>query len=291
MEEKKNHEPEDTEEEVEAYGRPQRKSAFTEDFTGASSAREVIRHGSTSVMQFFERRSFDEESLSNEHKTILRIFKAVQVHPDTYGTISREELFKAMEHLNISRFDEPKWDEKNRIGFKEFCAFVEDQQNRMKELELIFNIYDTGGNTSTIYDSNLSTVIRGLGYILYEEDLDAARKNILDGASLTGRITLDEVISCVQYVTFKNNEREVTRPTHEDLLKALADLDVKGKNSVTPQEMKKIMESVLAHDMVSGQEIDDLIRSFDDDDSGELSYEELASGLLGDWPPPLPGNA
>ena len=139
---------------------------------------------------------------------------------------------------------------------------------KLKECKIIFDLIDKDKDTK-ITPEELGPALRVCGASPSQQELDMAIQNSGDKSNL---ITFEKFINI--YENFINNQ-----DSEEDIINELKKLDKNGSGTITVNDLKNLLANY--GDVLSKEEVDDVIQEANADKGGNINIEKFAKILLG----------
>ena len=154
---------------------------------------------------------------------------------------------------------------------KKLQCFVKDRlapasrfpAEKMSQIEANFKLFDANGD-GTISRSELETALNKQGAMLSKDDFDRIWREVDKDES--------ESIDLHEFVELMADNFEVT---DEELLDAFRTFDADGSGTLCEDEVLTVMRAVGM--WLSKAQVKKLMIEADEDNSGDISYEELVS--------------
>ena len=139
---------------------------------------------------------------------------------------------------------------------------------KLKECKIIFDLIDKDKDTK-LTPEELGPALRVCGASPSQQELDMAIQNSGDKSNL---ITFEKFINI--YENLINNQ-----DSEEDIINELKKLDKNGSGTITVNDLKNLLANY--GDVLSKEEVDDVIQEANADKGGNINIEKFAKILLG----------
>ena len=139
---------------------------------------------------------------------------------------------------------------------------------KLKECKIIFDIIDKDKDTK-LTPEELGPALRVCGASPSQQELDMAIQSSGDKSNL---ITFEKFINI--YENLINNQ-----DSEEDIINELKKLDKNGSGTITVNDLKNLLANY--GDVLSKEEVDDVIQEANADKGGNINIEKFAKILLG----------
>merc|ERR1719149_66521 len=134
-------------------------------------------------------------------------------------------------------------------------------EEQIAEFKEAFSLFDKDGD-GTITTKELGTVMRSLG----QNPTEAELQDMINEVDADGNGTIDFPEFCTLMARkMKDTDSE------EDLIEAFRIFDRNGDGTISAAELRKVLSNL--GDKLQDEEIDDMIREADVDDSSSIDYE------------------
>jgi len=141
-------------------------------------------------------------------------------------------------------------------------------QEKLVELRVAFDLFDND-NDGKIDLAELGKAIEKMGQKLSMEDLREIVKEV--DSDYNGTVEFDEFISLME-----SKMKDVD--SEEELYEAFKIFDKNGNGKVSKSDIRSVLSSL--REMISPQELQDLMDKYDIDKDGYLNYEEFKDMML-----------
>ncbi len=139
---------------------------------------------------------------------------------------------------------------------------------KLKECKIIFDLIDKDKDTK-LTPEELGPALRVCGASPSQQELDMAIQSSGDKSNL---ITFEKFINI--YENLINNQ-----DSEEDIINELKKLDKNGSGTITVNDLKNLLANY--GDVLSKEEVDDVIQEANADKGGNINIEKFAKILLG----------
>ena len=139
---------------------------------------------------------------------------------------------------------------------------------KIKECKIIFDLIDKDKDTK-ITAEELGPALRACGASPSQQELEMAIQSSGDKSNL---ITFEKFIDI--YEKLINNQ-----DSEEDIIDELKKLDKNGNGNITVNDLKNLLANF--GEVLTKEEIDDIIQESNADKSGNINIENFAKILLG----------
>ena len=139
---------------------------------------------------------------------------------------------------------------------------------KLKECKIIFDLIDKDKDTR-ITPEELGPALRVCGASPSQQELEMAIQSSGDQSNL---ITFEKFIDI--YEKLINNQ-----DSEEDIINELKKLDKNGSGTITVNDLRNLLANY--GDVLTKEEIDDVIQEANADKSGNINIEKFAKILLG----------
>ena len=139
---------------------------------------------------------------------------------------------------------------------------------KLKEYKIIFDLIDKDKDTK-LTPEELGPALRVCGASPSQQELDMAIQSSGDKSNL---ITFEKFINI--YENLINNQ-----DSEEDIINELKKLDKNGSGTITVNDLKNLLANY--GDVLSKEEVDDVIQEANADKGGNINIEKFAKILLG----------
>ncbi len=139
---------------------------------------------------------------------------------------------------------------------------------KIKECKIIFDLIDKDKDTK-ITGEELGPALRACGASPSQQELEMAIQSSGDNSNL---INFEKFIDL--YEKLINNQ-----DSEEDIINELKKLDKTGNGTITVNDLKNLLTNF--GDVLTKEEIDDIIQESKADKSGNINIENFAKILLG----------
>ena len=139
---------------------------------------------------------------------------------------------------------------------------------KLKECKIIFDLIDKDKDTK-LTPEELGPALRVCGASPSQQELDMAIQSSGDKSNL---ITFEKFINI--YENLINNQ-----DSEEDIINELKKLDKNGSGTITVNDLKNLLANY--GDVLSKEEVDDIIQEANADKGGNINIEKFAKILLG----------
>ena len=139
---------------------------------------------------------------------------------------------------------------------------------KLKECKIIFDLIDKDKDTK-LTPEELGPALRVCGASPSQQELDMAIQSSGDKSHL---ITFEKFINI--YENLINNQ-----DSEEDIINELKKLDKNGSGTITVNDLKNLLANY--GDVLSKEEVDDVIQEANADKGGNINIEKFAKILLG----------
>ena len=139
---------------------------------------------------------------------------------------------------------------------------------KLKECKIIFDLIDKDKDTK-LTPEELGQALRVCGASPSQQELDMAIQSSGDKSNL---ITFEKFINI--YENLINNQ-----DSEEDIINELKKLDKNGSGTITVNDLKNLLANY--GDVLSKEEVDDVIQEANADKGGNINIEKFAKILLG----------
>ena len=139
---------------------------------------------------------------------------------------------------------------------------------KLKECKIIFDLIDKDKDTK-LTPGELGPALRVCGASPSQQELDMAIQSSGDKSNL---ITFEKFINI--YENLINNQ-----DSEEDIINELKKLDKNGSGTITVNDLKNLLANY--GDVLSKEEVDDVIQEANADKGGNINIEKFAKILLG----------
>ena len=139
---------------------------------------------------------------------------------------------------------------------------------KLKECKIIFDLIDKDKDTK-LTPEELGPALRVCGASPSQQELDMAIQSSEDKSNL---ITFEKFINI--YENLINNQ-----DSEEDIINELKKLDKNGSGTITVNDLKNLLANY--GDVLSKEEVDDVIQEANADKGGNINIEKFAKILLG----------
>ena len=139
---------------------------------------------------------------------------------------------------------------------------------KLKECKIIFDLIDKDKDTK-LTPEELGPALRVCGASPSQQELDMAIQSSGDKSNL---ITFEKFINI--YENLINNQ-----DSEEDIINELKKLDKNGSGTITVNNLKNLLANY--GDVLSKEEVDDVIQEANADKGGNINIEKFAKILLG----------
>merc|ERR1712189_74287 len=160
---------------------------------------------------------------------------------------------------------EPEGEEEGEEEEDEF-KLTDDQVQDFKDA---FKKFDTEGN-GEIPTSELGTVMRMLGHLLKDEELQEAIESVDSDGS--GFVDIEEFLELMRMKTKESADEA-------EIKEAFRILDRDNKGEIHTHVIKEILLELFSS--LTQEEVDDIIADIDEDGSGWVDYDEFKELMLG----------
>ena len=139
---------------------------------------------------------------------------------------------------------------------------------KLKECKIIFDLIDKDKDTK-LTPEELGPALRVCGASPSQQELDMVIQSSGDKSNL---ITFEKFINI--YENLINNQ-----DSEEDIINELKKLDKNGSGTITVNDLKNLLANY--GDVLSKEEVDDVIQEANADKGGNINIEKFAKILLG----------
>ena len=139
---------------------------------------------------------------------------------------------------------------------------------KLKECKIIFDLIDKDKDTK-LTPEELGPALRVCGASPSQQELDMVIQSSGDKSNL---ITFERFITI--YENLINNQ-----DSEEDIINELKNLDKNGSGTITVNDLKNLLANY--GDVLSKEEVDDVIQEANADKGGNINIEKFAKILLG----------
>ncbi len=139
---------------------------------------------------------------------------------------------------------------------------------KLKKCKIIFDLIDKDKDTK-LTPEELGPALRVCGASPSQQELDMAIQSSGDKSNL---ITFEKFINI--YENLINNQ-----DSEEDIINELKKLDKNGSGTITVNDLKNLLANY--GDVLSKEEVDDVIQEANADKGGNINIEKFAKILLG----------
>ena len=139
---------------------------------------------------------------------------------------------------------------------------------KLKECKIIFDLIDKDKDTK-LTPEELGPVLRVCGASPSQQELDMVIQSSGDKSNL---ITFEKFINI--YENLINNQ-----DSEEDIINELKKLDKNGSGTITVNDLKNLLANY--GDVLTKEEVDDVIQEANADKGGNINIEKFAKILLG----------
>ena len=139
---------------------------------------------------------------------------------------------------------------------------------KLKECKIIFDLIDKDKDTK-LTPEELGPALRVCGASPSQQELDMAIQSSGDKSNL---ITFEKFINI--YENLINNQ-----DSEEDIINELKKLDRNGSGTITVNDLKNLLANY--GDVLTKEEVDDIIQEANADKGGNINIEKFAKILLG----------
>ena len=139
---------------------------------------------------------------------------------------------------------------------------------KLKECKIIFDLIDKDKDTK-LTPEELGPALRVCGASPSQQELDMAIQSSGDKSNL---ITFEKFINI--YENLINNQ-----DSEEDIINELKKLDKNGSGTITVNDLKNLLANY--GDVLTKEEVDDVIQEANADKGGNINIEKFAKILLG----------
>ncbi|ELU05331.1 hypothetical protein CAPTEDRAFT_170720 [Capitella teleta] len=133
--------------------------------------------------------------------------------------------------------------------------------DQIEDFKECFILHDKDGD-GKISTHELGTVVRSLGMCPSETDIDELKRNFRGGS-----FGLPELMQVMATLMQQEGDREVA------IRDAFQTFDRDGNGLINAAELRHIMTNI--GEKLTEQEVDEMIREFDVDREGNVSYEDV----------------
>ena len=139
---------------------------------------------------------------------------------------------------------------------------------KLKECKIIFDLIDKDKDTK-LTPEELGPALRVCGASPSQQELDMVIQSSGDKSNL---ITFEKFINI--YENLINNQ-----DSEEDIINELKKLDKNGSGTITVNDLKNLLANY--GDVLTKEEVDDIIQEANADKGGNINIEKFAKILLG----------